>query len=309
MTPDHAMPSWTGFTPDDIVREVKNLPSAPKVLPRLKQLLADGNSSMQEVVALIRVDPGIAARVLQVGNSAYFSSGVRCFKVEEAVNRVGYDQIYELVSYAVASQVLVRPLATYGIEADDLWKLSVSCALAAETLAIRTGQERDVAYTAGLLHCLGMVAVDEWALHTERPFRLKSEGYPVEASAHERAVFGFTQGEVGCALLKQWNFPSSMAEPLRWQYSPLRSVAYTKMACLLHAAKWLRSAVCAGSNPRPALPAAAILQPLQIAPEALPALLPEVENRLAAVSMMIDGGNSAKAKVVPSFVVGESSAA
>jgi len=304
MSSASTMPAWTSLTPEDIVREVKNLPSAPKVLPRLKQLLGDGNSSMLEVVALIRVDPGIAARVLQVGNSAYFSSGVRCFTVEEAVNRVGYDQIYELVSMAVASQVLVRPLTAYGIEADDLWKLSVSCALAAEALASRTGMERDVAYTAGLLHCLGMVAVDEWALHTDRPLQLRNTGYPEEASAHERSVFGFTQGEVGCALLKQWNFPNSMAEPLRWQYSPLRSVAFTKMSCLLHAAKWLRAVVCGGANPRPPLPAAALLEPLQFKPEALQTLLPEVENRMAAISTMIDGGGPA---TLPPFPVGGAS--
>src|ERR1044071_2951922 len=87
------------LTPDDIVREVKNLPSAPRVLPRLKQLLRDGNSSTAEIVGLIRLDPGIAARVLQMGNSAYFSKGARCVTVDEAVYRVGYDEVYELVSY------------------------------------------------------------------------------------------------------------------------------------------------------------------------------------------------------------------
>ena len=57
----------------------------------------------------------IAARVLQMGNSAYYSGGNVCFTVGEAVNRIGYNQIYELVSYAVASQVLVRPLAAYAL--------------------------------------------------------------------------------------------------------------------------------------------------------------------------------------------------
>jgi len=41
---------------------VKHLPSAPKVLPRLKRLLQDGNSSMQEIALLIRLDAAIAAR-------------------------------------------------------------------------------------------------------------------------------------------------------------------------------------------------------------------------------------------------------
>src|ERR1700712_469992 len=142
-----------GFSPEDVVREVKNLPSAPKVLPRLKQLLSDTNSAMHEIVALIRLDPGIAARVMQTANSAYFNSkGVRCVTVDEAVQRVGYDEVYELVAYAVASQVLVRPLDVYEIEADALWRSSVACAIAAELIAGRTAQDHNIAYTIGLLH-------------------------------------------------------------------------------------------------------------------------------------------------------------
>ena len=82
------------LTAEDLVLEVRHLPSAPRVLPRLKMLLVDGNSSMDEIVELIRLDLGIAARVLQVANSAYFSKGSRCFTVDEAVNRVGYAQVY-----------------------------------------------------------------------------------------------------------------------------------------------------------------------------------------------------------------------
>ena len=75
------------LTPDDVVRAVKNLPASPRVLPRLKFLLGDGNSSMHDIVALVRLDPAIAARVLQTANSAYFGGGVRYTTVGEAVNR------------------------------------------------------------------------------------------------------------------------------------------------------------------------------------------------------------------------------
>ena len=135
MVADLSMIAGSVLSPEAIVREVVCLPSAPKVLPRLKQLLSDGNSATHEIVALIRLDPGIAARVLQMGNCAYFATGVRCFTVDEAVTRVGYDRVYELVAYAVASQVLVRPLDIYGIEADELWRMSVACALAAAKLS------------------------------------------------------------------------------------------------------------------------------------------------------------------------------
>ncbi|MES2697555.1 MAG: HDOD domain-containing protein [Verrucomicrobiota bacterium] len=277
------------LTPDDIVREVKHLPSAPKVLPRLKIMLRDGNSAMHEIVALVRLDPGIAARVLQVANSAYFSKGVRCTTVDEAVIRVGYEQIYELVSYAVASQVLVRPLEIYGIEADELWKMSVTCALAAELLAERTQQDRNVAYTIGLLHCVGMVALDEWSLRGERKLSFCQGRFPREAVESERAALGFTQAETGAALLKHWEFPSTMSEPVRWQYTPRSSASHLKMASLLFSAKWVRSAVCSPTIAgRPPMPESTYLQPLGLTPTILNGVAGDVVRKLAAVSSLLD---------------------
>lgn len=305
MVADISIISGCAFSPEDIVREVRNLPSAPKVLPRLKQLLSDGNSSMQEIVALIRLDPGIAARVLQMGNSAYFSKGVRCFTVEEAVNRVGFEQVYALVSYAVASQVLVRPLETYGIEADELWRMSVAGALAAEALAERTAQDRNVAYTVGLLHCVGMVAIDEWSLRTKRTLVLKNTGFPREAVESERGELGFTQAETGCALLKHWGFPHSISEPVRWQYTPRASASQARMATLLFVAKWLRSTVCvrAGAVPPPS-PDAVHLNFLGIAGPALQKMADDIARRLAQVNSLLETGE--EGRIDRSFFPGQS---
>ena len=289
MISDLELPPGYVLTPEDMVRELKHLPSAPKVLPRLKQMLGDGNSAMHEIVALIRLDPGIVARVLQVANSAYFSQGVRCYTVDDAVQRVGYDQVLELVSLAVASQVLVRPLEVYGIEADELWKMSVAGALAAELLADRTGQDHDAAYTVGLLHCVGMVAIDEWALRNVPSFRLRTGDFPREATESERAKLGFTQAEAGGALLRLWGFPTPIVEPVRWQYSPRASASQVRMAVLLYAAKWLRNTVC---GRRPATPEAILLQPIGLTPAKLTTLASEVAQRLAAISSLLDHVNT-----------------
>jgi len=287
MTPGLTLPK--GFSPEDIVREVNHLPSAPKVLPRLKQLLSDGNSAMHEIVTLIRLDPGIAARVLQTANSAYFNSkGVRCVNVDEAVQRVGYDEVYELVAYAVASQVLARPLEVYDLEADTLWRSSVACAIAAELLATRTDQDPNIAYTIGLLHRVGMVAIDEWALRHAPGLKFPSAPLPRETTEVERAALGFSQAEVGFALLKHWNFPTTMSEPLRWQYAPHASSGQGKMASLLLAAKWLRTAACGDPAHPPALPEALSLQLLGFNPADLEAMLPEVIQQLADVSSLLE---------------------
>ncbi len=288
MIADVALSTLSAFSPEDIVRALRHLPAAPKVLPRLKQLLGDRQGEMAEIVALIRLDPGIAVRVLQVANSAYFSKGVRCATVEEAVQWVGYDEVYDLVAYAVSSQVLIRSLDVYGIDADTLWTQAVACALAAEILAQRTGQDANVAYTIGLLHGVGMVAIDEWALYHAPALTLRHAGFPREATEAERAAFGFTQAEVGAALLRQWNFPPAMSEPLRWQYAPRASAGQARMAALLLAAKWLRTAVCTEPLACPAPPEALQLQWLGLSPAELPGLVAEVAQQLAAVGSLLE---------------------
>jgi HD-like signal output (HDOD) protein len=280
---------------DDLVRQLTHVPSAPRVLPPLKRLLSDVNSSLAELVAFIRLDPGIAARVLQMGNSAYYSGGNACYTVDEAVSRVGYDEIYELVSYAVASQVLVRPLSAYQIEADDLWTRSVACALAAEFVAAQTGVDQSIAYTVGLMHNVGMVAMDEWIFRHAPGTRLPSGGLPREACDAERALFGYHQAEAGAAMLRSWEFPLAMTEPVRWQYAPRGTIGHQRTSCLLHAAKWLRTAVCS-SQPAPH-PDPFVLQPLGLRAEDLETWRPEVSTRLEEISSLLQVESGEKTDV------------
>jgi HD-like signal output (HDOD) protein len=287
------VPSVTPFpapesplTPDEVVRQLTELPSAPRVLPRLKRLLNDGNSSIGDVVEMIRLDPGIAARVLRMGNSVYYSQGLRCYTVDEAVNRVGFDHVYELVANAVASQVLVRPLAAYGLEPDDLWRQSVACGLAAETIARQLGLDVDVAYTVGLLYGVGLVAIDEWAFRQKLPWRFGAGPLPLETCQAERQVLGFHNAEAGAALLRFWEFPPVMTEPVRWQYLPRGTAAYLKLAAALHVAKWVRTEICGlAGAPRPE---STLLRSMNLTHTALDRLVAVVRTRFENVSSLLE---------------------
>lgn len=286
------------LTPDEVVRQLRQLPSAPQVLPRLKKLLTDGNSSLFDVVALIRLDQGIASRVLQMGNSAYFSHGTRCYTVDEAVNRVGFDHVYELVVNAVSAQILIRPLTVYNLPADELWRMSVTCAMAAEILAKHVGQDQDIAYTIGLFHGIGLVAIDEWAYLHQPELRFTAKSLPLETCEEERHILGFHNAEAGAALLRLWEFPSVMSEPLRWQYLPRGTTAHLTLASLLHVAKWLRTAVCKNTTLLP-MPETALLRGLNLTTVQLGELIQVVGTRMAEVNVLLEIGDAGKA---PSIV-------
>lgn len=260
----HGCPDSTSRRIEAVAQELGYLPSAPRILPKLRQLLCDANSPLRDIVMLIKLDAGIVSRVLHVANSIYYNkTGERCLAVDEAIGRVGYDQIYEMVSYAASSQLLARPLVVYGIEADELWNFSVAGALAAEAIAGAVGEDRGVAYTVGLLHCVGMVAIEEWAMHHQYSLTLASHGMPEEYTAGERAAMGFTQADIGAALLARWDFPPEMVDPVRYQYAPRECLSHGRMASILHVAKWVRGMACEDGG-MPPLPDAGVLRLLEI---------------------------------------------
>lgn len=277
------------FVPPEVIAQaLRHPPSSPKVLPILKRFLRDVNVSVFQIGDLIRFDPGISARVLQIANSAAFSRGARCNSVELAVNRIGFDYIFEIVANAVAEQVLVRPLASYSLDADEFWRRSVVCGLAAECLADLQGSDRNVAYTLGLMHGVGMVAIDQWVQKCAPTFGFFGRGFPREHIDGERALLGCTNAEVGAAVLHGWEFPPEMAEPLRWQYKPLESAAYRELNCLLYNAKWLCARVCAENPEAISIPDERFLRPLKISSATLNKQIAVVRSRMDAVQRSLE---------------------
>ena len=154
-------------------------PSATRVLPLLKRHLVDINVDIQQIIDLVRLDPGISARVLHAANCTGVSRGVRCHSVAVAVNRIGFNPIFEIVANAVAEQVVVQSLVSYSLEADEFWRRSVVCGLAAEHLAELCDADGNVAYTSGLLHGVGMVASTNGCSGTCPPWAFLAAASPM----------------------------------------------------------------------------------------------------------------------------------
>ena len=258
-------------------------PSAPQVLPLLKRKLIDINIDIQQIIDLVRLDPGISARVLQAANSMVFSRGVRCQSVSVAVNRIGFNPIFEIVTNAVAEQVLVQSLASYSMEADEFWRRSVVCGMAAERLASMCNEDANVAHTIGLLHGVGMVAVDQWLQRHMPTLGFFGRGFPNDFSEGERILLGFTSAEVGAAVLRGWEFPPEMSEPIRWQHAPHGAVAHKQLNCILYAAKWLTDRVCAGPLWKGVIPDNRLLAPIHLSAASLACEVDELKRQLDKV--------------------------
>jgi HD-like signal output (HDOD) protein len=251
------------------------------VLPRLQRLLTNPNSGLFEIVELVRLDTALTARVIQISNSPWFGRGANCQTIEEVVNRVGFHQVHRLVATAAASTVVEKTLLVYGLDDKAMWRTSVACAFAAELLAVRIGEDVAEAYTIGLLHAVGRVAIDNYARGKMPTIVLGDAGFPLEYSVAEQAQLGLSQADVGAWMLKNWEFGPVAVEAIRSQYAPLEALLpYDRMAAVLYGARMLRTVVCQTGEAQSVRADSAVLEVLRLTETELLGYVPDLRAQM-----------------------------
>jgi putative nucleotidyltransferase with HDIG domain len=225
-TPEHSL--------DGYIDRVTTLPPAPVVLPRLLQLLAQPEVDSRRVVEVMSYDSSLTAAVLRLCNSAFYGTSTPMSDLLEAVLRVGFDRVYELVVMVVGERAMRRAQPGYGIDEGELWKHSVATALAARTMAREVGAEAGVVFTAAILHDLGKIVL---AQALEQSYaRLIREIQVNQASLleGEATLLGVQHAEIGGRLLERWNFPDELVAAVWNHHNPAAAIGHEQAASLVY---------------------------------------------------------------------------
>ena len=134
-----------------------DFPTSMELCVRIKRVLDDPLSGIDEVSRLISVEPLLAAHVVRLANSAMYHRGDRPIAdVRSAVLLVGPAAIRPMALALVARQITQSVDARVRVEANQLWRHTIE--VAALTWAIAAdvpGVSPDQALYAGLVHKLG----------------------------------------------------------------------------------------------------------------------------------------------------------
>ena len=108
----------------------------------------------------------------------------------------------------------------------------------ARSLAGVVRQYQQAAFTCGLLHAVG-----ELAMHIGMPeacAALDQTVLPLDPrrAQAERRAFGFCYAQVGAGFARKWHFPQAMADALEHQYAPFQNEVYEPLAGVIHLAAW-----------------------------------------------------------------------
>jgi HD-like signal output (HDOD) protein len=198
---------------------IKNLPPFPAVALQLMGLL-DSDVSVKEVVKLLRMDPALSAEILRVSNSPLYGLSRRVDSVSHAVVVLGGDAVKRLALTVALGRFTQNFMKHKGLR--RCWDHSVACGLMAEDLAQFAGQPQDRAYTVGLLHDVGRLALLAcYPNEYENLLAVASEN-DFDFRMTEKKLFEVDHCSAGHWLSKSWNLPPDMTEAIANHHEPDR---------------------------------------------------------------------------------------
>ncbi|HKT72194.1 MAG TPA: response regulator [Steroidobacteraceae bacterium] len=203
-----------------LVGRIRRLPTLPRIYTALQGIVQDENVTLADVAKLVSADPALAARVLQMVNSAFFRLARSISNIEQAVSYLGFQAIRNL---AMSVEIFTKWPGGHcrGLDLAKLQQHAQAVAAVASALTVKTPIADD-ALLAGLLHDIGY-----WVLAQECPQELHqaveraaATGVPLHEA--ETEVLGASHAEIGAYLLGIWGLPYPVVEAVAHHHHPER---------------------------------------------------------------------------------------
>jgi len=218
-----------------LLPSLRKLPATPRLFVQVTEELRSSNGSLDVVAHLIRQDPVMSAKMLQLVNSAFFASSREVSDTLDAAIILGTERIKSLILLAgIFSQYKEAEGISPSVDA----LLAHSIQVGVYSRAITLNETKDAgmaeaAFTAGVLHDMGkMILAGNLPVWYREVRRLRTTRQFSDHAA-ELETFGATHANVGACLLASWGLPLPILEAVAWHHEPERSSE--KAFCLLAA--------------------------------------------------------------------------
>jgi len=206
---------------NEVIEKIGTLPPLPDTAVKLVQVVNDPRSTVDDIVETIRYDQAVTGEVLRLCNSAYFGLSRRMTSLNDAMLCLGTVKVLQLVMSVHTSNLLAREQRGYGMDPGVLWKHSVAVALAAAQFAGLLRQaSSSLAFTAGLLHDIGKVILNDYVAEEFAQIAQKVAEEGASFLEAEQQVLGFSHQEIGGMIAERWNLPENLVLSIRHHHVP-----------------------------------------------------------------------------------------
>lgn len=230
------------ITIQDIVRKTGDLPTIPAAAVRVMRETQNANASAASVAKILATDQALSAKVLRLANSAYYGLTRRVADLQEAVVILGMKSVKNLALVAGTYPWMSRPVTGYHLGPEQMWSHAFGTAVGAQLVArLSKRAPEDVAFTAGLLHDIGKVALSVWLENKMGAILLYANREGISFDAAERKILGYDHCQVGCYLAQEWNLPEEIALAALFHHDPAADKDRSVIVACVHVGDYLCS--------------------------------------------------------------------
>ncbi len=189
---------------------LQNVPPFPPVAARLMRLVSDDDFSYKDVADLIRADAAFSVEVLRLANSSVFGFRYEIKDIPHAIAVLGLNRLRAIVMTLAMKDFLVNARQHEALQ--RTWRHNLACALSCELLSKAFWVDSGLAYTAGLLHDVGMLAMVTTHIEEYSELVQLRTLDPASFLQRERELLGIDHCEAGRWLLMDWGLPPEFTE-------------------------------------------------------------------------------------------------
>ncbi len=228
------------LTLEDLVAKTSDLPSLPAAALAVMRETDSPTGTAQSIARYLSQDQALTARILRLANSAYYGLARQIMDVSDAVVVLGMRCIRNLCMVASTYPWMVKPLKGYGLGPREMWTHSFAVAVGSQLVATRSRLSiSDQAFTSGLLHNLGKVALSIWLEEKLAGMLAIACREGMTFDQVERKVLGFDHCEVGAHMGEVWNLPKPLVDAMRYHHNPNACEPHSQLVDCVHVADYL----------------------------------------------------------------------
>ena len=211
--PKNTAQNFSRPTSRQLSEVIEGLLPIPQTALKIIRMIKDDSCSFREISREVLHDQVLSARLIRMCNSISINHAMKVDSVEKALLRVGEKSLILLALSSSVENFLSHQNQGYSLCKGGIFHHSVWTAGISSKLAELTGKaEPAVAYTAGLLHDIGKVILDQYIYDAYPLFYRQLQISGNDLAAVEKSLFGIDHTEAGYLLARRWSMPDFVSE-------------------------------------------------------------------------------------------------
>ncbi len=219
-----------------LLDKIEEIPTLPTIYTKVTTLIANPNSTVNEIARVIEMDQALTSKILRIVNSSFFGFNRKIVSINQAIVLMGFNTIRNTVLSASVFKSFAD-IARNNFDLRRFWRHSIACGIISSILDNKLGTGyKDETFVAGLLHDMGKIILNQYFEKEFCDTIAYSDNNNLSFYDSERKIIGFSHDEIGEYIAERWKLPFSLVESIALHHQPENLRSNPKLVSLVHLA-------------------------------------------------------------------------